>query len=218
MKIAFNQYIDLIMRHSLISYRYRPDLIDLTTLKGLSVEQCNDRAFTIIERELGIPKALTAAESVTLEGVEPKVWLNYLEQVCEVFRGEVPHVKHPKLDLDKLREAKTNVAPDFSRLLKFTSHSARKFKSPSKELDRPSRDDERPRRSRRAVDNSAGNTPSATPDVPNRRSRKRRSYDKTGNIVSYPNQILNTFKHSYFKFEAKSIDLLFSHTKKIKYK
>lgn len=152
-------------------------------MKGLSVEQCNELAFSVMEREMGIPKAIAAAESVTLENVDPKVWLNYLEQVCEVFRGEVPHVKHPKLDLDKLRETKTAVAPDFSRLLKFTS--ARKFKSPSKDIDRPSRNDDvdRPRRSRR-VDSSAVNTPSATPDVPSRRSRKRRSIEKSGNIVS----------------------------------
>lgn len=160
----------------LFSTRYRPDLIDLTKLKGLNVEQCNEIAFSVIEREMGIPKAVAAAESVTLVGVEPKVWLNYLEQVCEVFRGEIPHVKHPKLDLEKLRETKRE-APDFSNLLK--------LKSTSKDVERPSDepDRERPRRSRR-FDNSAASTPRATPDAPSRRSRKRRSYDKFGNIVS----------------------------------
>ena len=39
---------------------------------------------------------MSANDSVKLE-VDSKVWLNYLEQVCEVFRGEIPHVKHPKL-------------------------------------------------------------------------------------------------------------------------
>lgn len=151
----------------------------MTKLKGLNVEQCNDIAFSVIEREIGIPKALTAAESVTLQNIDPKVWLNYLEQVCEVFRGEIPHVKHPKLDLEKLREAKTNIAaPDFSHLLK--------LKSQPKEVERPRIEEERerPRRSRR-FDNSALNTPSATPDaIPNRKSRKRRSYEKSGNVVS----------------------------------
>ena len=125
---------------------------------------------------MGIPKAVTAAESVTLVGVDPKVWLNYLEQVCEVFRGEIPHVKHPKLDLEKLRETKRE-APDFSNLLKLKSQS----KDVERQADEPER--ERPRRSRR-FDTSAASTPRATPDAPSRRSRKRRSYDKFGNIVS----------------------------------
>lgn len=159
--------------------RYRPDLIDLTKLKGLNVEQCNEIAFSVIEREMGIPKALSAAESVTLQGIDPKVWLNYLEQVCEVFRGEIPHVKHPKLDLEKLRETKRGVAtPDFSNLLKLKTQT----KEAERKLDEPDR--ERPRRSRR-LDNSAASTPRATPDVPSRRSRKRRSHDKFGNIVSF---------------------------------
>lgn len=152
----------------------------MTKLKGLNVEQCNEIAFSVIEREMGIANAVTAAESVTLQGVDPKVWLNYLEQVCEVFRGEIPHVKHPKLDLEKLRETKRDVAaPDFSNLLKLKSQQA-------KEADRepePERERERPRRSCR-FDNSAVSTPRATPDAPSRRSRKRRSYEKFGNVVS----------------------------------
>lgn len=155
---------------------YRPDLIDLTKLKGLNVEQCNEIAFSVIEREMGIPITITAAESVTLQGVDSKVWLNYLEQVCDAFRGEIPHVKHPKLDLEKLRETKKD-APDFSNLLK--------MKSQTKEVERDNVEveRERPRRSRR-FDTSAASTPRATPDAPSRRSRKRRSYDKFGNVVS----------------------------------
>lgn len=173
---------------------YRPDLIDLTKLKGLNVEQCNEIAFSVIEREMGIPKAITAAESVTLQGVDQKVWLNYLEQVCEVFRGEIPHVKHPKLDLEKLRETKKDAnSADFSNLLK--------LKSQAKEVERDSVDDrdrererERPRRSRRSVETSAVSTPRATPDAPSRRSRKRRSYDKFGNIVSKMSCLFKDFK------------------------
>lgn len=166
------------------NYSYRPDLIDLTKLKGLNVEQCNEIAFSVIEREMGIPKAITAAESVTLQNVDSKVWLNYLEQVCEVFRGEIPHVKHPKLDLEKLRETKKDAnAPDFSHLLKMKS-------PPTKEVARDSvvvvadRERERPPRRSRRIESSAVSTPRATPDAPSRRSRKRRSYEKFGNIVS----------------------------------
>lgn len=77
--------------------RYRPDLVDLTKLKGRNVLECNDLAFTIIENELMIPCVMTAQDSLTLENIDPKMWLTYLEQICEVFRGEIPHVKHPKL-------------------------------------------------------------------------------------------------------------------------
>lgn len=165
-------------------------MIDLTKLKGLNVEQCNEIAFSVIEREMGIPKSITAAESVTLQGVDSKVWLNYLEQVCEVFRGEIPHVKHPKLDLDKLRETKKDASsPDFSHLLKLKS-TPKEVERDSVDMDRErdrdrdrDRERERPRRSRR-IESSAVSTPRATPDAPSRRSRKRRSYDKFGNIVS----------------------------------
>lgn len=144
------------------------------------MEQCNEIAFSVIEREMGIPKAISAAESVTLQGVDPKVWLNYLELVCDAFRGEIPHVKHPKLDLEKLRETKKD-APDFSHLLKMKSQP-KDVERDNAEVDRE-RERDRPRRSRR-VDTSAASTPRATPDAPSRRSRKRRSYDKFGNVVS----------------------------------
>lgn len=76
---------------------YRPDLVDLNALKDCSVAECNELAFTLIEQELRIPRVMSASESVTLDNVDSKLYLNYLEQVCEWFRGEIPHVKHPKL-------------------------------------------------------------------------------------------------------------------------
>lgn len=163
-------------------FSYRPELVDLSILKDLTVRECNELAFAIIERELGISPVMSPGESVTLENIDSKIWLNYLEQICEVFRGEIPHVKHPKLDLEKLRENKTNEAPDFSRLLKFSS-AARKSKSPTKELERSGLDAERPRRMRK-LESSALKAASGTPDIPQRRARKRRSHDKFGNVVS----------------------------------
>lgn len=77
--------------------RYRPDLVDLNTLNDCTVEQCNEIAFSIFEKELLIPRAIEASDTITLEGVDSRTWLTYLEHVCEVFRGEIPHVKHPKL-------------------------------------------------------------------------------------------------------------------------
>lgn len=61
---------------------------------------------------------MTASESMTLEGVDFKNWLHYLEQICEVFRGEIPHVKHPKLDYAEFKQKhqSANIAAGFERL------------------------------------------------------------------------------------------------------
>lgn len=55
---------------------------------------------------------------MTLESVELKTWLHYLEQICEVFRGEIPHVKHPKLDYAEFKQKNKNasIAAGFERL------------------------------------------------------------------------------------------------------
>lgn len=74
---------------------------------------------------------MSGKDSVHLENIESKVWLIYLEQICEVFRGEIPHVKHPKLDVSELREKNRNAAPDFSKLLQISS---KKAKSPMQDI------------------------------------------------------------------------------------
>lgn len=102
--------------------RYRPDLLDSSVIKQLTPEEANDHAFIILDKELSINRCMSAKDSMTLDNVDSKVWLNYLEQICEVFRGEIPHVKHPKLDFDELRDKpRTNNLADFSKLLKFSS-------------------------------------------------------------------------------------------------
>lgn len=61
---------------------------------------------------------MSAEESLTLESIDIKNWLHYLEVICEVFRGEIPHVKHPKLDYAEFKQnTKTaNTMADFARL------------------------------------------------------------------------------------------------------
>ena len=86
----------------LIENRYRPDLVDLNDIVECTAIESNERAFEIIEKELSIPRVMTADESVKIETIDAKLWLTYLEQICEVFRGEIPHVKHPKLVCKKL--------------------------------------------------------------------------------------------------------------------
>lgn len=162
--------------------RYRPDLVDLNTIKDYSVKERNELAFKILETELGIPQVMSAKDSLNLENVDSKIWLNYLEQICEVFRGEIPHVKHPKLDFFELKErtAKNN-APDFSHLFKA---NAKKSRSPMQDIDmaqtvhrRSILDEEKIRKQRKYGPDF---NPVQTDTT--RRAKKRRSQEKTGNI------------------------------------
>ncbi|XP_037823743.1 F-actin-monooxygenase Mical-like isoform X3 [Lucilia sericata] len=175
--------------------RYRPDLVDFNTVKDLSPVEQNDLAFKILDKELHIPRIMSGKDSLQLSNVESKVWLNYLEQICEVFRGEIPHVKHPKIDFSDLREKyKTNNAhaqPDFSKLLQLSTKQ--KAKSPIQDLvdvpqvvqRRSVLDEEKLKRQRRYeqqfVGNAAGAGNAAQTDTP-RRAKKRRSADKAANI------------------------------------
>lgn len=61
---------------------------------------------------------MTSEESMTLESIDIKNWLHYLELICEVFRGEIPHVKHPKLDYAEFKQKNqnANTMADFARL------------------------------------------------------------------------------------------------------
>lgn len=61
---------------------------------------------------------MSAKESLTLENIDIKNWLHFLELICEVFRGEIPHVKHPKLDYAEFKQKNqtANTMADFARL------------------------------------------------------------------------------------------------------
>lgn len=145
----------------------------------MTVAESNELAFSIIDREFAIPRVMSSDDSVTLENIDSKTWLNYLEQVCEVFRGEIPYVMHPQMDIEKLRENKRiNVAPDFSRLLNYNSGLSRNSISPNKDV-RP----ELPSRIRLARTPVAKQSGISAPEIQSRRARKRRSHDKSGNIV-----------------------------------
>ncbi|XP_065354137.1 F-actin-monooxygenase Mical isoform X6 [Calliphora vicina] len=175
--------------------RYRPDLVDFNTVKDLSPLEQNDLAFKILDKELHIPRIMSGKDSLKLSNVESKVWLNYLEQICEVFRGEIPHVKHAKIDLSDLREKykinNTHAQPDFSKLLQLSTKQ--KAKSPIQDLvdvpqvvqRRSVLDEEKLKRQRRYeqqfVGNATGAGNAAQTDTP-RRAKKRRSADKAANI------------------------------------
>lgn len=175
------------------------------------MEECNALAFKIFEQEMGIKPVMSAKDSVTLDNVDIKVWLHYLEQICEVFRGEIPHVKHPKLDYAEYKQKnKPNTMADFSRLHRLaTSKHAEDLltRNNRKPLEEGATSHVIGRVKKLGVENypseynfeelhlqflikirlnSLSESPSPqnqAADVP-RRARKRRSYDKFGNIVS----------------------------------
>ncbi|XP_030239865.1 F-actin-monooxygenase Mical isoform X7 [Drosophila navojoa] len=188
--------------------RYRPDLIDYAATKDMSPLECNELAFAVLERELHIDRVMSAKQSLELSDVESRVWLNYLDQICDLFRGEIPHIKHPKMDFSDLRQKyrinHTHAPPDFSKLLQTKA----KAKSPMQDaVDVPTTvqrrsvlEEERAKRQRRheqllnsggvaagsAAASSAGSNnlqQQAQSDTP-RRSKKRRQADKTANISS----------------------------------
>jgi len=87
----------------------------------MSPVECNELSFAVLERELHIDRIMSAKQSLDLTDVESRIWLNYLDQICELFRGEIPHIKHPKMDFSDLRQKyrinHTHAQPDFSKLL-----------------------------------------------------------------------------------------------------
>lgn len=99
-------------------HRYRPDLCDWNAIENVSAEESNEIAFHIFEKEFKIPRVMSADESITLQNTDIKTWLHYLEQICEVFRGEIPHVKHPKLDYAEFKQKNqnNNNMSDFTKL------------------------------------------------------------------------------------------------------
>lgn len=148
---------------------------------------------------------MTSEESLTLESTDIKVWLHYLELICEVFRGEIPHVKHPKLDYAEFKQKNqtANTMADFARLHRIAAAK----REAAKEENGASHVSSGGRRSQKlaVVEKSPSKlilrrndcrmlkipfssifvVASPLPQNPeHRRGRKRRSYEKYGNIVS----------------------------------
>ncbi|KAK8728739.1 hypothetical protein OTU49_009120 [Cherax quadricarinatus] len=81
-----------------IIHRYRPDLIDFEALRPEDVAQNNQLAYDILERDFGIPPVMTGAEMAECEVPDKLSMISYLSQIYDVFRGEIPHFKYPKMD------------------------------------------------------------------------------------------------------------------------
>ncbi|XP_039287410.1 F-actin-monooxygenase Mical [Nilaparvata lugens] len=85
-----------------IIHRYRPDLIDFHSLRPTDAARNNQLAFDTLERELGISPVMTGLEMEQCEVPDKLAMLSYLSQLYDTFRGEIPHIKHPKLEEDEI--------------------------------------------------------------------------------------------------------------------
>ncbi|XP_042866389.1 F-actin-monooxygenase Mical-like isoform X3 [Penaeus japonicus] len=81
-----------------IIHRYRPDLIDFEALRPEDIAQNNQLAYDILERDFGIPPVMTGREMSECEIPDKLSMISYISQIYDVFRGEIPHIKHPKMD------------------------------------------------------------------------------------------------------------------------
>ncbi|XP_066592367.1 F-actin-monooxygenase MICAL3 [Prorops nasuta] len=154
-----------------IIHRYRPDLLDFHRLQANEVAKNNQLAFDILEKELGISPAMTGEEMAQNDIPDKLTMFSYLTQIYEAFRGEIPHIKHPKLEPDN--EEKPNYSKQISQLT--PEQKAQLIGRIAKESVT------RMRRSRHSNDNLQN--ADKKNDTLNRRSRKRRSTEKMGATV-----------------------------------
>ncbi|KAF5302677.1 hypothetical protein FQA39_LY10173 [Lamprigera yunnana] len=80
-----------------ILHHYRPDLLDYSAIKSEDIAKNNQLAFDLLEKEIGISPVLTGEEMAKFEVPDYLTMFSYLTQIYDTFRGEIPHVKHPKL-------------------------------------------------------------------------------------------------------------------------
>ncbi|XP_054289539.1 F-actin-monooxygenase Mical-like isoform X2 [Macrosteles quadrilineatus] len=142
-----------------IIHRYRPDLVDFHSLVPQDVAKNNQLAFDILERELGIPPVMTGLEMEQCEVPDTLAMLSYLSQIYDTFRGEIPHIKHPKLDESELLKEQNNVTMMNTKLRNLTQLSTSHQRTTQHTRLTSPRDRRHPRHS----------------DTTPRRARKRRS-------------------------------------------
>ncbi|XP_025263534.1 F-actin-monooxygenase Mical isoform X3 [Camponotus floridanus] len=81
-----------------IIHRYRPDLINFYSLNTEDVVKNNQVAFDILEKELNIPPIMTGEEMAQCDVPDTLTMFSYLTQIYEAFKGDIPYIKHPKLE------------------------------------------------------------------------------------------------------------------------
>ncbi|XP_033364332.1 F-actin-monooxygenase Mical isoform X7 [Bombus vosnesenskii] len=156
-----------------IIHRYRPNLIDFHNLNPDDTVTNNQLAFDILEKELSIPPIMTGEEMAQCDVPDKLAIFSYLTQIYEVFRGEIPYIKHPKL------EPENEERPAHSKQLSQLTPDQK-----VQLIDRIVRQDSATRtRHSRSRHNENLNPADKKGDTISRRSRKRRSTEKMGATV-----------------------------------
>ncbi|CAK9803584.1 [F-actin]-monooxygenase Mical [Anthophora plagiata] len=156
-----------------IIHRYRPDLIEFHKLNPDDTVTNNQLAFDILEKELGIPPIMTGEEMAQCDVPDKLAMFSYLTQIYRVFRGEIPSIKHPKLEPEN--EERPTLSKPLSQLT-----SVRKVQLLSRIVRQDS--ETRTRHSRSRLNDNLISTDKKG-DTISRRSRKRRSTEKMGATV-----------------------------------
>lgn len=126
---------EIITKGGILSFlinRFRPDLISLNEITSYSANENNQHAFAILESNFDIKPIIFGENALSVDGIDRSVWLAYLEKVCEQFRGEIPYVKHAKLDYSEYRQKSSNYPYD---KMDFMAHMRANLKSDSQKLD-----------------------------------------------------------------------------------
>ncbi|XP_014469225.1 PREDICTED: protein-methionine sulfoxide oxidase Mical isoform X2 [Dinoponera quadriceps] len=139
-----------------IIHRYRPDLIDFYNLNTEDIVKNNQLAFDTLEKELDIKPIMTGEEMAQYDTPDKLAMFSYLTQIYEAFRGEIPYIKHPKLE----HETEDGVM------------HPKQLMSEQKIT--------KGRRSTRHLSDNVQPYVDKKGDIPSRRSRKRRSTEKIG--------------------------------------
>ncbi|KAL6437477.1 hypothetical protein ACFW04_005150 [Cataglyphis niger] len=140
-----------------IIHRYRPDLISFYSLNAEDVVKNNQLAFDTLEKELNIPPIMTGEEMAQCDVPDTLTMFSYLTQIYEAFKGDIPYIKHPKL------EAETEECSAHPKQLKQLTPEEKSMKRHS--------------RSRYANENVQSHMDKKD-NTTSRRSRKRRSTEK----------------------------------------
>ncbi|XP_063236489.1 F-actin-monooxygenase Mical isoform X2 [Bacillus rossius redtenbacheri] len=154
-----------------VIHRYRPDLVDFHALDPADVAGNNQLAFDLLEHELGIPPVMTGQEMADCKVPDKLTMLSYLSQIYDTFRGEIPHIKHPRLESEHA-PAKTHKLP-YQPPRQASKEQALNLLSRVTALPRPS-----PGRKRASADREPDPAASAARADTLRRQRKRRSVDR----------------------------------------
>ncbi|CAH0547361.1 unnamed protein product, partial [Brassicogethes aeneus] len=148
-----------------IVHHYRPDLLDYNAIKDGNPATNNQLAFDVLEKELGIPPISTGEEIINIE--DYLTMASYLTQVYHTFRGEIPHIKHPKLDLPESSK-RTETTFKTVKLSDYQAAASQRLSS----------------RHKRHADAISSNKP-----TPDRKTRKRRTLERVGASVDHENKL-----------------------------